>query len=286
MKRLLILVMMTSLAVVGCGGLAATPPTTPGAPIAEGPTVQAEDGGITMTVRVRAAVHRPTHPVVVTVTAKNTGKVPIPWIGNSGCDNGLYARVMTPQGEGWFELRSDGPPMACTTVMTEGKLEPGAQIQAEYVWDQLVDGVPAPPGNHTIVAGFRRGVHYDQIKPAEVQAEIRLEGGEAFLRREDAVKVATDLLENWFQTHTGAAVVKQEGGEWFVLMARNSADPTGEWIKSSSDHVAEATRQRPETSAEFKDGGWEVRFFTKLGPAPRDRVVFVTGTTGEGRLIK
>lgn len=272
---------MAALLVVlaGCGGVRALP----GGPA---PAVSASHkaNGLVVTATASQGRFAPDQEVLVTVRARNEGTGPVGYTRFNGCDPGFRVSAKGPSGlEARFAEKVDGPPRACTEAIVTATLDPGAEVSAVYTWDQQIDGAPAPPGTYTVLASFnRQGSSVEEPAFVTASLTIALEGGRAAIGREAAIARARAEAQvaAWWQAHTGAAVAKQEGGRWFVLIARGPDDPIGEWTPAEEAFALTVAETEPEVSAAFRDGNWEVRAITKLGPGPRQVVATVDGATG------
>ena len=261
----------------GCGGFVPKSVNTPrgvgASTVADGVRVQASVDSYQLDLA---------KPAEVSVTVTNEGVANVTFLKYNGCDTGVQVSL-EKDGEpaGWFRI--EGPPMACTEALAMGELAPGGKIEGRYVWVSQTDTPPPGTGTYQIVVRFNRADDYETVRAVATRMEVKVAGVPASVSQATAVAAAKadSRVDSWWKAHTGAAVVRQEAEQWYVLMARDANDATGHWEKATPAAAAAMAGLSPEMSARFQEGTWEIRFSTKMGPAPREAVVFVNGSTGK-----
>lgn len=261
----------------GCGGLApknaGMPRGVAGSTVADGVRVQASLDAYELDLTQPAEVH---------VTVTNEGSAKVTFLKYNGCDTGVQVALETNgQPVGWFRIV--GPPVACTEALELGELAPGAKIEGRYSWVAATDAPLPGSGTYQVVVRFNRADDYEKVRPIATEVDVKVEGSPVSVGQEAAVTAAKadSRVDSWWKAHTGGAIVKQEEDQWYVLMARDANDATGHWEKATPAAAAATAGMVPEMATRYRDGSWEVRFFTKLGPAPREAIVLVDGPTGK-----
>lgn len=292
-KRLISLLIAFLFVLTACAGRGepkSQDQPAPAPPVLQGATVETKDDTVVLTATVESTTFSPGQMVAIQVKVKNTGEQPVWFIRYNGCDDGLHVEL---EG-GRAAFMQDGlQDRVCDEAIRIAQLDPGSEITGRYLWDQQLDGAPASPGDYPVVVRFNRskGPNFtdeDPLRAVTARVTVTLQGGKNMISRDQALQAArTDKQwQGWWHDHTGASIVKQENGQWYVLIAREQGDPTGEWVKAAQAFADQVFKEEPEVVAEFKDGVWEIRASTKYGRAARHLIVQVNGATGRVGLVR
>lgn len=269
---LLLLILLTA---------ACTKAADPLPPPAEPGTVYVSRQDLFMQARLEPKEVPQSEPVTVRVKVMNRSAASVAYVAADGCDKGIRIRIEGT--ETWLPLVVDGPSMGCTDAIEIRELKPGAALEAKYLWDGILGGMPASAGSYKLSVSFNAGEHYEDIDPLTLYLDLVVTGGRVYLSAADAAaRAAADgRVMAWREAHTGDSIVRKTGEKWEVLMARSADDLTGEWTSVRAELAEAALTLQPEVTSSFANGRWEVRLGTKLGPAPRQATAVVNAETGE-----
>ncbi len=173
-----------------------------------------------------------------------------------------------------LEEKSLGGGRTVQPLITSGQLKPHEVVIREVVWDQKYGGQQAPQGTYRIGSAITLGVYRDSSswKVLSVNLDVHIVGGPQWITPEQAKAIALDLAEvkAWFATHSGKNLVREENGDYYILL--------DDWQKislqftysesSKTMNLDELREWIPEADVRLEDSKWTIRTGTKLGTNP------------------
>lgn len=191
-------------------------------------------------------------------------------------DPPIYIQVVPPYGEP-TELYSETDPETVLPAVEIDELKASDMIKRTVKWE-----IPeaAVNGTYEIQARFYPGDQVDLPTPEPLLVSQQLEVTEGVdIIGKDAVQSQVEDMTSvqlWKRGHTGAAVAREEKGDYLVNMG-------GEWQTANGEmyeEALEAGRHPDWRLTEEMPKQWTVRYYSKYGFEPSELEITVNALTG------
>jgi hypothetical protein len=239
--------------------------------------------GIRFETRLDQDCYQSNDIITVQVRITNTTAQAVPfWAAtwSFGAAGSVSIQILL-DGDADFPLNSADESVLHDCMILHDQLAAGACIEktVHFTTQYRLDGATiaeAWSGTHQVVIQWKRGD--DSNQPLQICVPLQISStSNRWISGRNAVERAKATAEysTWLADHSGTAIARQEGSDYFV-------NDFGTWTKTGEEFYKQITTNPVgvDGATSFRDGCWTVDFSVRLGDAPYHLLVTLDAQSG------